>query len=56
MPIKSSNNAQFFCLTKILKEKASVMYKGLLVLRHLSLGSLGPVETLFHASSCAEPN
>ena len=33
-----------------------ITYKGLLVLRHLSLGSVGPVQTPLHSNSCAEPN
>ena len=46
----------FASLIKILKEKVGVTYKGLLILRLLSLGSLGPVQTPLHSSSCAELN
>ena len=29
MPLKCSNNAQRFCLTKMLEKNASIMYKSL---------------------------
>ena len=45
MPLKCSNNAQCFCLTKILEKNASIMYKSL----SLSFQS-GPIIRLFRTN------